>query len=430
MALAGPHSIGIPGSGDNPLLIVPPHFFPELFGNGGTPTYNYQPPPLPGPTQPQNPQNPINPVASNVFIWPMGNSIWPTGGQWNQGFAPNAPVDIVIIESGTVTYNLSDPFTIFSLTIDGPGQNGGQVQGELQMSGGELIVTNGLTVSGELFVGNGDPPRFLSYGPATILSGGQVIASGKGSTIEFMPDPSNPGAPSVIVENFGAVRAEAGGIVKFIDTLVINEPAPASTSDSESAPQPGIIEATGKGSLVKFKDSILFNAGTVAAEHGGTVKFVDGSTINNDPGSFNTETNAETAPGEIKSIGRGSLVLFKHSSLDNFGIVAAEFGGKVEFLHTGTVTNAPETTPLSGGDVGSPAGEIEFDRLGLGCQLRSHQSRQFWSRRRRLLWRHHVLRREDRQQGVACHRRYASARGPDRGGIWRFYRDGRRQNHQ
>ena len=363
-ALAGPHSIGIPGSGDNPLLIVPPHFFPELFGNGGTTTYNYQPPPLPSPPPPQNPQNPSNPVASNVFIWPMGNSIWPTGGQWNQGFAPNAPVDIVIIESGTVTYNLSDPFTIFSLTIDGPGQNGGQVQGELQMSGGELIVTNGLTVSGELFVGNGDPPRFLSYGPATILSGGQVIASGKGSTIEFMPDPSNPGAPSVIVENFGAVRAEAGGVIKFIDALVINEPAPASTGDSESAPQPGIIEATGKGSLVKFKDSILFNAGTVAAEHGGTVKFVDGSTINNDPGSFNTETNAETAPGEIESIGRGSLVLFKHSSLDNFGIVAAEFGGKVEFLHAGTVTNAPETTPLSGGDVGSPAGEIESTGWG------------------------------------------------------------------
>ena len=357
-------SIGIPGSGDNPLLQLPPNFLPDLFGNGGNGAFNYQLPPLPGPTPPQNPQNPNNPVASNVFIWPIGNSTWPTGGQWNQGFAPNAPIDIVIIESGVVTYSIPNPFTIYSLTIEGPLQNGGLPLGELNMITGELIVTNGLTVGGELFVGNGDPPRFLSYGPATILSGGQVIASGKGSTIEFMPDPSNPSATSVIVENFGAVRAEAGGIVKFIDTLVINEPAPAPTGDSESTPQPGIIEATGKGSLVKFKDSIVFNAGLVAAEHGGTVKFIDGSTVNNDPGSINTDTHAETAPGEIESIGRGSLVLFRHSSLDNFGVVAAEFGGRVEFLHAGTVTNAPETTALSGGDIESPTGKIESTGWG------------------------------------------------------------------
>ena len=364
-ALAGPRSIGIPGSGDNPLLVVPPNLFPELFGNGGTTTYNYQLPPLPGPAQPQNPQNPINPIAaSDVFIWPIGNGPWPTGPQWNQGVAPNDAIDIVIIELGVVTYDLTNPVTIYSLTIDGPGQNGGLPQGELQMIGGQLNVTNGLTVAGELFIGNGDPPRFVSYGTSVIESDGQVIANGKGSTVEFLPDPSDPSATSTVVENFGGIRAQDGGIIKFTDSLVTNEPAPASTGDSESKPQPGIIEAAGKGSLVKLKDSIVFNAGLVAAEHGGTVKFVDGSTVNNDPGSVNTDTNAETAPGEIESIGRDSLVLFRHSSLDNFGIVAAEHGGRVEFLHSGTVTNAPETTPLSGGDIASPAGEIKSTGWG------------------------------------------------------------------
>ena len=57
--LGGPHSIGIPGSGDNPLLQVPPNLLPELFGNGPNATYNFQPNLPPGPAAPQNPQNPI-----------------------------------------------------------------------------------------------------------------------------------------------------------------------------------------------------------------------------------------------------------------------------------------------------------------------------------------------------------------------------------
>jgi FecR protein len=361
--LGGPHSIGIPGSGDNPLLQLPPNFFPDVFGNGGSFASNGQLSPLPGPQPPQDPQGPTN-TTSNIFIWSSpNNQNFPIPSFWNQGAFPTSANDIVIILTGTSQYPASFDLIFYSLAIDGPLQNGGLPPGELNMIGGELIVTNGLTVGGELLLG-GDPPRFLSYGTATILSGGQVIADGKGSTIKFMPNPSNPGAGSVIVENLGLIRAQDGGIIKFIDSLVTNEPAPASTGDSESTPQPGVIEATGKDALVKFKDSIFFNAGFVAAEHGGTVEFVDRSTVNNDPGSINTDSGAETAPGKIESIDCGSLVLFKHSSLDNFGLVAAEYGGRIEFLHAGIVTNAPETTPPSGGDIENPAGEIESTGRG------------------------------------------------------------------
>ncbi len=99
-ALGGPRSIGIPGSGDNPLLQLPPNFLPGIDNGGGPFAHNNQLPGLPGLPPPSDPQGPVFPSNSNIFIWPIGNGTWPTGPIWNQGFSPTNPIDIVIIEFG------------------------------------------------------------------------------------------------------------------------------------------------------------------------------------------------------------------------------------------------------------------------------------------------------------------------------------------
>ena len=239
--LGGPHSIGIPGSGDNPLLQVPPNLLPELFGNGPNATYNFQPNLPPGPAAPQNPQNPIIFTATttqDVFIWSSANNqVFPNGSFWNLGASPTSPEDIVVILTGMSQYN--ENFAFHNLTIDGSAQNGGLPPGELDMTGGTLTVTNGLDVAGTLVL-QGDPPTFTSYGTSIVEGTGEIVAQGAGTVVEFMPDPSNPNAAFVLVSNFGLIAAESGGAVEFFESLVTNEAAAA--SGGESMPQPGLIE--------------------------------------------------------------------------------------------------------------------------------------------------------------------------------------------
>jgi hypothetical protein len=356
--LGVPHSIGgHPGSGDNPLPVVPPNFFPENPGFGGPHTYNYQPSPPPGtqyPQYPQNPQNLINPTtttASNVFIWSSSNNqIFPNGSFWNAGAAPTSADDIVVILTGISQYN--ENFTFFSLTIDGPAQNGGLPQGELDITGGGLTVTNALDVAGTLLL-QGDPPTFTSYGTSIVESAGEIIAQGAGTVVEFMPDPSNPSPAFVLVGNFGLIAAESGGLVKFFESLVTNEAVAA--GGSESTLLLGAIESNGSGSVVSLDDSDLKNFGIVTAKDGAKVEFIDGSSVTN--GSADAK-----APGQIESIGDGSLVLFEDgSTLDNGGAVTAEDRGTIKFFHSGTVTNEPGTNSAG---VETAQGEIESTGFG------------------------------------------------------------------
>jgi hypothetical protein len=355
--LGGTHSIGIPGSGDNPLLQVPPNLLPEFFGNGPNATYNFQPTLPPGPAAPQNPQNPIifttTTTQANVFIWSSANNqVFPNPSFWNLGASPSSPEDIVVILTGMSQYN--ENFTFHSLTIDGSAQNSGLPPGELDMTGGTLTVTGGLDVAGTLLL-QGDPPAFMSYGTSIVESTGEITAQGASTVVEFMPDPSNPNAAFVVVSNFGLIAAESGGVVRFFESLVTNEAAAA--SGGESTPQPGLIESCGSGSVLSFDDSDLNNFGIVAAESGGEVAFTDGSFVANEFGG----TDA-TTPGQIESVGAGSLVLFEGgSTLNNGGTVTAENGGTVEFLHAGTITNDPGG---NSGDGQSAPGAIESTGSG------------------------------------------------------------------
>ncbi len=300
---------GASGSPEDPLLKFELNFLPGVPGGGEPFTYNYGLPGLPNlplppipPFQPP-PSNPSNP--SNVFIWPTGSGTWPTGSQWNQGVAPT-PNAIVIIESGDVQYDLPQPLTIFSLTVDGPG--------ELDMIGGGLTVTDGLDVAGILRL-DGDPPIFTSYGPSTIESGGRVIASGAGAFIDFMPDPSNPGAKPVIVDNFGTIAAKHGGEIDFIQAAVSNEAANAGNTNSEIATPAGRIISIGGDSVVDFTNSTLDNAGRLAARWYGEIALVDSSVTN-------------LAGGRIVAAHWG-LIKFAGGSVENqsgVGITAREHG--------------------------------------------------------------------------------------------------------
>ena len=350
--LAGPHSIGIPGSGDNPLQQLPPNLLPELFGNGPNVTYNYQFLPPPGPAAPQNPLIPViqtTTTASNVFIWSSpNNQIFPNPSFWNLGAAPSSADDIVVILTGISQY--TENFTFQSLTIDGSAQNGGLPPGELDMMAGGLTVTNGLDVAGTLLL-QGDPPTFTSYGTSIVESTGEIIAQGAGTVVEFMPDPSNPNPAFVLVSNFGLIAAESGGLVEFLETSVTNEAAAASTA------QPGLIESIGAGSLVLFEGgSTLNNGGTVAAKDGGTIEFLHAGTVTNDPGS--NSGGVETAPGEIEST--GAAIIFTDTDLDNFGGVSADSYGTITFSDA-TIVNEAGTTS---GENSSPGGEIEAKNDG------------------------------------------------------------------
>jgi hypothetical protein len=395
-ALGGPRSLGIPGSGGNPLLQLPPNLFPDFFNGGGTPTYNFQLPGLPGLPGPQDPQGPSNPAASNIFIWPIGNGTWPTGPIWLGHVSPTEAIDIVIIESGIVTYDLN--LTIFSLTINGPLQNGGLPLGELLMTGGGLAVTNGLDIFGTLFL-DGDPPFFASYGPSTIYTGGKVIVTGAGAVAEFSPNLANPVTAPVVVHNFGKMVAKSGGDIEFIDATVKNEAANAANTGNTTGTSPaGRIAAVGDGAIVDFTNVTFDNAGIVVAkdtgESGGV--FFGTSDVTNDAGARITAKDGGTitfalstlsdplgidakvdnfglidaksggqitfevavtneSDARIASSGRDSLISFTDNELDNFGVVRAAWDGTIKFVGEDIINEAANssTTPTQ------PGGKIE-----------------------------------------------------------------------
>jgi hypothetical protein len=346
--MAGPHSIGVPGSGDNPLLQYPPNFQPENFGNSGSVTFNYQPQPLPGAQPPQEAQNVVftqtQTSGSNIFIWSIGtDNPFTTALHWNTGASPMETDDVVIIESGIPQYDQASTF--FSLAI--------QALAGLDILGGSLTVTNGLDVAGTLSL-QGDPPTFTSYGTSIVEATGEIIAQGAGAIVEFMPNPANP--ISVVVSNFGLITAETGGTVEFFESAVTNESSGPDTTAH------GQIESTGAGSLVLFEEgSTLNNAGTVTAEDGGTVEFLNAGAVTNDPGSNGEGT--EAASGAIESTGSGSVVLFTDTDLDNFGDLSADSSGAIWFTDATIVNEASdffggEMAATNDGFIGINGGEL------------------------------------------------------------------------
>ena len=315
-----PKSDHVPGSGDNPNLLLP-IVFPILEGT---------PPPInvhstgaqDGPPSSSDLANfgalLMQPGApsSNVFIWnSLGTtSPWPTNVDWNQGAPPTQPDAQVVIQAGTLIYNLPVTTKVSFLTVD--------AGATLEITSGELIPA-GLIDNGTIIV-VGDPPTFVVNGPVEVASGGKIIddsgtilyenglitvdaaAGGKPAGIIV-----SLGSSSVIdftndtVDNSGRIEADHGGEVSFYELNIENE-------------RGANIAADGWGSEVRFDRDHVDSSGRIAAEHGGEVSFYELS-IDNRRGA------------EIASDGWGSEVKFDRDHVDNFGLIEAENGGQVDF---------------------------------------------------------------------------------------------------
>ncbi len=293
------------GSGDNPNLLLPQQPNQQ---NGGQPLpINFQSNssgegpntiieslgvPVQGGILP-NSTPPTPAPLSTVFIWNSSSpSDWPTDPNWNTGSAPDSPIDQVIIQSGTVNYDLPGNTTVRSLTVD-PGA-------VLDVTSGQL--TAGRLVDKGTVVVQGDPPTLVIAGPATIGSTGSIKAAGAGSTVDFGDS---------TVDNQGIIAALQGGTVDLNEEAITNE----------SGAQ---IEARDCHSLVDFIDANLDNFGAITAKHGGLVLF-DGGSI------FNEATTADEPEAKIAARGRGSEIDLISVDLINSGLLSAMHYGSMNF---------------------------------------------------------------------------------------------------
>ncbi len=230
-----------------------------------------------------------------IFIW-NGNGNWPVNlPNWNLGAAPNSPLDQVIIQSGTVNFDVSNTSISF-LTVD-PGAT-------LDITGGQLN-TGGVLDNGTIIV-DGDPPNLVINGPATIGSTGKIKVAGAGSEVDFNGSTT---------DNQGIIAARLGGIVDFNIEQVTNETGAK-------------MVASGNGSQINFLGTgiatpdIVDNSGLMAARHHGEILFRD-AFVTNELG------------GEIKSTGRGSEIVFGDAlggaDFSNLGKVVSKNGGTIAF---------------------------------------------------------------------------------------------------
>ena len=215
---ANPRSGPNGGSGDNPNLLLPQqpnqenggqplpiNFQPNSSGEGPNTTLESFSVPVQGGILPNN-STPTTPAPlSTIFIWnSSGPSDWPTDPNWNTGSAPDLPIDQVIIQSGTVNYDLPGNTAVSALTVD-PGAI-------LDVTSGQL--TTGNLVDDGTIVVEGDPPTLVIAGPATIGSTHSIEAVGTGSTVDFEDS---------TVDNQGIIAARQGGTVDLNEEAITNE---------------------------------------------------------------------------------------------------------------------------------------------------------------------------------------------------------------
>jgi FecR protein len=334
-----PQSVpGTPGSGDNPASILTPL---QLFEDGHGPLFNFAPlgpgsggplvlPPFPGsdippiPVQPGGnsppnfpngpttngpipPQPPIPP--STHFIWnSAGPQSWSQAiANWNQGSAPNSPIDTVEIKSGTSNFDINSTITLAFLTVD-PGAT-------LNIKAGQLIV-GGLDDEGTINV-NSDP-LFVINGQATVGSGHALTVDGTGNETDFNGLLLNHGV--ITASHGGTVSIDAGGtnddkiqsidggIVKIIDSAVSNVG--------------GTIEATGELSKVQLVNADIIG-GTLSTDGCGIIEIVsaDGADIS----KFDGTTDAVTIDGYVRIDASANLQL--DGTIHNSGTIEVDFSG-------------------------------------------------------------------------------------------------------
>jgi hypothetical protein len=312
---ADPQSPSTPGSGDNPSDLFQQQLFQD---DGGQPLFNFAKLGSGDSDNTFSSSLPLTPVMggllpntntttsnelSTVFIW-NGTGVWPTAlANWNSGAAPNSPIDSVVIQTGTATFNLSNT-TISFLTID-PGA-------ALNVVGGQLH-TGGLVDNGTINV-DGDPPALVVTGPASIGSGGTFTAQDgsvtftNGSLLNAGTLAADLGGSVLINEsgiNSGIIRAIDGGVVTIENGTIVN-----SVSDSHGNITEGTAYVGDSSKLVLDNGSIL--RGIVHVGCGGEIETVSGT--NNTINTGNGPTHNTTVSSLIIDEG-GSIVVNDNSSL-------------------------------------------------------------------------------------------------------------------
>src|SRR5262249_3629540 len=327
---ADPQTPSNPGSGDNPSDLFQQLFqddggkplftFGKLNGSDQDNTFSSSLPltPVMGgllPTTNTTTSNEATPAASTVFIW-NGTGAWPIAlTNWNSGAAPNSPIDSVIIQTGTATFNLPNTMISF-LTMD-PGAT-------LDIVGGQLN-TGGLIDNGTINV-DGDPPAVVVTGPAIIGNGGTLSAE-DGSATFTNGSLLNAGtltadfSGSVLINesgiNSGIIRAIDGGIVTIENGTIVNSgtiKAAGGTIGLYSSyvdNKDGLITALGCAASIVLADTAVAG-GTIEARHDGVVDLdhatIVGSTIETGCGGF-VETVCGNSTLQDATIACGSDVL-------------------------------------------------------------------------------------------------------------------------
>jgi probable HAF family extracellular repeat protein len=191
--------------------------------------------------------------------------------------------------------------------------------------------------------------EFVADASVTNEAAGKIKSVGSGSVVDFTAVPE--------FDNAGLVLAKHGGGVFFVDSSVTNE-------GSGLAEPRGVIAAIDCGSTVTFETADLFNYGIVVAEYGGIVRFDDASVVN-EPGGVvwaaaggtirfkdsavtndsrivardgggifftGADTDVINEDGaSIVAIGCDSEVAFRGDEIGNFGTMSARYGGTLRF---------------------------------------------------------------------------------------------------
>ena len=375
---ADPQSPSNPGSGDNPSDLFQQQLFQD---DGGKPLFNFgklngsgdqdntfssslalipvmggllpntntttsnapTPPPSTDAATPPPSTDAATPPLSTIFIW-NGTGAWPTSlANWNSGSAPNSPIDSVIIQTGTATFDLPNT-TISFLTID-PGAT-------LDIVGG-LLNIGGLIDNGTINV-DGDPPALVVTGPAIVGSGGTLTAQDgsvtftNGSLLDAGALTADIGGLVLINENginSGLIRAINGGVVTIENGTIVN-----SVTDSHGNITDGTVFVGDQSKLVLDNASIL--QGMVHVGAGGEIDTISGT--NNTINTANGPTHNTTVPSLIIDEG-GSIVVNDNSSLALASPYNIENNGTIELKSTGHATilyfNQPDAVLAGDGKI-------------------------------------------------------------------------------
>jgi hypothetical protein len=247
---------------------------------------------------------------NNIFIW-NGFGGWDLNPlNWNWGYAPNAQIDTVIIQSGKSTYAAN--YFIGSLSVD--------AGATLNISLGSLTV-GGLTNSGTIEINSSGSD------PALVIDG--AIALTGGGTIEML----GPTADNFIRGDFAATLINldnliegsgniggGDGFLTFINKLTVDA-TPVDAGDSgllivntgNTVQNFGVLEATLTGKLL-IEDR-LFNFGTVEAVGIGSSVVIDNNSSN---AGGHVPANANVNTGTIEAISGGKLTI-QDSTIVNSG---------------------------------------------------------------------------------------------------------------